>query len=224
MSADLKELYRAVKEFPAYREEQWEKEQAKETPAARIKRLRLEKAAAVAKYDTAILEAKMEASEAGQPVSASEVKAAFEARMKAIKGSRKASFHRAVRARFNEGATIETAMQESGCRNVNLMYALRSAGSLEDNESQNAIPDVEWEYHDHVGVHRYAMSMDRQWVKVHPKEVDGTPMYLTYPDMDYWAGGNNQFQKSRVGTLVELLDGVYAGAIKEQPNPYRRNK
>lgn len=155
----------------------------------------------------------------------------------------KEALHEAVRDLFRQGMTVPQVSNLISNTNYSLLYKLKgdsgapkrtvhevSALELEDEIVE--LPDVEWEFHDHIGVHGWLVSDDRKYVKFYGQkgttfegewaivEVDG--------EIRIFIGGNLELNNSvsptefekKVTMLTGLLDGTYTGPTRVVANPY----
>ena len=166
---------------------------------------------------------------------------ALEAEHRQRRSDVKEALHEALRDLFRQGMTVPHVSNLTGNTNYSLLYKLKgdagaprrqvaSISALELEEETQQLPDVEWEYHDHVGVHGWLVSDDRQYVKFYGQK--GTPFEGEWAIVEagerIFVGGNvdlnnsitqSEFDKKTV-MLVSLLDGTYTGPTRIIANPY----
>lgn len=155
----------------------------------------------------------------------------------------KDALHESIRDLFRQGMTVPQVSNLISNTNYSLLYKLKgdcgapkrsvqSVTALELEEEVQEIPDVLWEFHDHIGVHGWLLSDDRKYVKFYGQkgtvyedeavivEVDGENRIFIAGNLDL----NNsvsptEFEK-KVKMLTDLLDGTYTGPTRVVANPY----
>jgi len=155
----------------------------------------------------------------------------------------KDALHESIRDLFRQGMTVPQVSNLVGNTNYSLLYKLKgdsgapkrsvqSVTALELEEEIQELPDVLWEFHDHIGVHGWLVSDDRKYVKFYGQkgtvyedewvvvEVDGETRIFIGGNLDLNnAVSKTEFEK-KVTMLTTLLDGTYTGPTRVVPNPY----
>lgn len=154
----------------------------------------------------------------------------------------KEALHEAMRDLFRQGMTVPQVSNLTGNTNYSLLYKLKTDSgapkrvvqtvtALELEDEIVELPDVEWEYSDHIGVHGWLVSDDRKYIKFYGQK--GTVFEGEWAIVEAGertlVGGNvelnnsvtqNEFDKKTV-MLVSLLDGTYTGPTRMVDNPYK---
>ncbi|ALY08420.1 hypothetical protein FDH66_gp31 [Arthrobacter phage Amigo] len=166
---------------------------------------------------------------------------ALEAEHRQRRADVKEALHEAIRDLFRQGMTVPQVSNLTNNTNYSLLYKLKadsgapkrqvvSVSALELEDEIQELPDVDWEFHDHIGVHGWLISDDRKYVKFYGQK--GTPFEgewaIVSADEREFVGGNielnnavsaAEFDKKTV-MLVSLLDGTYTGPTRVIANPY----
>lgn len=153
----------------------------------------------------------------------------------------KDALHEAIRDLFRQGMTVPQVSNLIANTNYSLLYKLKSdsgapkrsvqeVSALELEEEVLELPDVEWEFHDHIGVHGWLLSDDRKYVKFYGQK--GTTFegewVIVERDNRMFIGGNIDLNNSmsetefdkKVTMLTNLLDDTYTGPTRVVANPY----
>lgn len=155
----------------------------------------------------------------------------------------KDALHESIRDLFRQGMTVPQVSNLINNTNYSLLYKLKgdsgapkrsvqTVSALELEEEVQELPDVLWEFHDHIGVHGWLVSDDRQYVKFYGQkgtvyedewvivEVDGETRIFIGGNLDLNnAVSKTEFEK-KVAMLTGLLDGTYTGPTRVVANPY----
>lgn len=171
----------------------------------------------------------------------------------------KEAFDEAVKDELRTGRSAQEVLRELGSNNTVWIYKLRaevmaeleSSGKKastpalkivpnhedEDTPSEEieSLPDpdiegVEWQHHDHEGVHRWLISKDRQYIKRYG--VEGTPYegkyFIADTDNNFVSGDKKLYENTpksdlltRANMLIDLLEGNFQGRIKLSPNKWK---
>lgn len=224
--SNLYELSQKIKNFADYKDALWEAELAAEDPVSiahrELEELRAAYREQKLSYELNSARLKRQIQEAGQPTSKTERRRDFDRRMSLELVATRAARDAEIRAQIAEGANVARLMAESGVNNPVLFYSIKRG----DIYVPEQVPNCEWEYHDHSGVHRYAMSPDRDYVKMHAVE-GGQVAYYRYPGLEYVAGDRTSvgtLDAKRVANLISLLNGEYEGKLNLKNNPYKESK
>lgn len=151
----------------------------------------------------------------------------------------KDALHEAVREMFREGKGVTDISRITGNTNYTILYKLRAdvkAGAprkivkTEVETKAVAVPELAWDYSDHIGTHGWLLSTDRNYVKVYGSTgttFDGE--YAVATKDHTFVDGNEallfsisarDFNK-KVTLLSELLAGTYTKAVRESDNPHK---
>ena len=178
---------------------------------------------------------------------------AFDEEWKTLKVELKQQFDEAVKDELRKDRSAQEVLRELGSNNTVWIYKLRSevmaeqeAGakktplkavpSIKEGDTSSseheAIPDpdiegVEWQHHDHEGVHRWLISKDRRYIKRYG--VEGTQhegkYFIADTDNNFVAGDKKLYEGtsksdllSRANMLIDLIEGNFQGKIKLSSN------
>lgn len=153
----------------------------------------------------------------------------------------KEALHESIRDLFRQGMTVPQVSNLVSNTNYSLLYKLKgdsgapkrsvqevSAFELEDEVTE--LPDVEWEFHDHIGVHGWLVSDDRKYVKFYGQKGTTFEGEWAIAELDerIFVAGNIELNNSvsptefnkKVTMLTGLLDGTYTGPTRVEANPY----
>lgn len=155
----------------------------------------------------------------------------------------KDALHESIRDLFRQGMTVPQVSNLISNTNYSLLYKLKgdsgapkrsvqTVTALELEDEIQELPDVLWEFHDHIGVHGWLVSDDRKYVKFYGQkgtvyedewaivEVDGETRIFIGGNLDLNnAVSKTEFEK-KVTMLTTLLDGTYTGPTRVVANPY----
>jgi hypothetical protein len=155
----------------------------------------------------------------------------------------KEALHEALRDLFRQGMTVPQVSNLTSNTNYSLLYKLKADSgapkrstpsiAIQEIEDEMAeLPDVEWEFHDHIGVHGWLLSDDRKYVKFYGQKgttFEGEWAIVEVDDESRnFIGGNLELNNAisptefakKVAMLTGLLDGTYTGPTKVIANPY----
>lgn len=227
---NLRELYAALRDFTKERDLLWEAEvNAPSKPneiREKIARLKAEKADYLVKHNAEVARLQLDLAESGEVVGKVAQKAAFSARMRDEKQRRNDAFRDEVIRLDGQG--VKVADMQAMCGLPSPMKIYNILRTFKEPETATPVAptemhDLEWQYHNHIGVLRYAMDKTRRFVKFHSVEFDGPTIVLTYPEMQYVAGDRdllNSVKLDKAKTLESLLNGTYTGEVRLSPNQY----
>lgn len=155
----------------------------------------------------------------------------------------KDALHESIRDLFRQGMTVPQVSNLISNTNYSLLYKLKgdsgapkrsvqTVTALELEDEIQELPDVLWQFHDHIGVHGWLVSDDRKYVKFYGQkgtvhedewaivEVDGETRIFIGGNLDLNnAVSKTEFEK-KVAMLTSLLDGTYTGPTRVVANPY----
>lgn len=165
--------------------------------------------------------------------------AKFEQDWRERKVAIKEGLHEAIRDMFREGKNVNEVSRVTGNTNYTTLYKLRAdvkvgaprkINKVDVQSAQQAVPELTWEHHDHIGTHGWLLSTNRKYVKVYG--ASGTPFEgefaIATTDHTLVDGSESllfsisarDFTK-KVTLLTELLDGTYTKATRLADNPHK---
>lgn len=171
------------------------------------------------------------------------VKSAFEARWQVEKAKRNEELDAAIAEEMNvSGKSGYQLAQALGTKNINRFYNVKAQQAVVRNEKTRELSKVEaWQWSRFTGTQRYALAASLQsdaldlgerWNFVLMKgtvdtELEGKECVWDFNTGGYVSGDKAVFEsdtpsnrRRRADTLAQVLNGTYAGKIKESPNVY----
>lgn len=208
----LIDLYNRYSNFTHYRAERLSSiEDDNEAIKLKIQELELEKKQAQLEFDKKIHELKSQSNTTRARTKANE-------ELSQEKRDLKDDLHNEIAKQYERGMTPRAIASGLGLSSTTLVYQAINSSSVP--ESQEEVPDILWHYFDNVSVHRYAVSDDRQYIKVH-----GTGdkfKVITVDDLRYVSGDKEiKVNTKRIITALEMFDGeLEEGDYIARENPY----
>lgn len=166
------------------------------------------------------------------------VKGAFDANWQLEKAARKEELEAAIAEEMNvNGKTGYQLANHLGTKNINLFYEVKRQGDVYRGEQSKEVSKLEWEWSRFTGTQRYALATmstepTADWHYVLMKgvldsELEYKECVWDFQTGEYVSGDKAVFEsdtpsnrRKRADTLAEVLEGTYAGKVKESPNPY----
>lgn len=164
------------------------------------------------------------------------VKGAFDANWQLEKAARKEELEAAIAEEMNiNGKTGYQLANHLGTKNINLFYEVKRQGDVYRGEQSKEVSKLEWQWSRFTGTQRYALAQSENlspWAYVLMKgvidsELEYKECVWDYETGEYVSGDKAVFEsdtpsnrRKRADTLAEVLEGTYAGKVKESPNPY----
>lgn len=232
---NLASAYNSYRNFSKFREEEYAKLTSSETEEgqlqAEIKEAQTLKKRTAAECDLRIALAKSRLAQLTGTNGLTELRVAFNDRMRSEKEARKHLWESEVVRAHDSGMTPRTIadvvpMLASPVTVYNILRRSASGMESETVSTDETLPrDSVWEYHNHLGVHRYALNSDRSMVKFHDVDETLPPVVLTYPSLKYVQGNadlRDSVSIARIEDLRALLDDEYdESRIRLGSNKYR---
>lgn len=206
----LSQLYSQYNNFATYRNEKLNAiDDENESLKIQIKKLELEKKQAQLEYDMKIHELKSQ-------VNTTKVKARINEELNQEKADLKQKLHLEITKHFENGLSAREIANRLGLSSTTLIYQAVNGVGTTATESPVA---VEWVYFDNAAIHRYAVSKDRKYIKVHG--TGDKYKIVTVEDLRYVSGDQDvAMNGKRVKIALESFDGTYEGSKVERKNPY----
>lgn len=176
------------------------------------------------------------------------VKGAFEARWQVEKATRREALEAAIAEEMSvNGKTGYQLAQHLGTKNINLFYDVKRQGDVYRNEQSKEVSKLEWQWSRFTGTQRYALAVNpndvnpytdieeferKDWAYVLMKGTLDTDLehkgcVWDFHTGEYVSGDKAVYEsdtpsnrRKRADTLAEVLEGTYAGKVKESKNPY----
>lgn len=227
--------YSKFRNFTNYREEEHSKLMSSTSEIGKlvteIREAQAEKRKVAAECDMRIAIAKGQLATLTGVTGTTDITRDFNSRMRTEKAEVKHAWEREVIRAADAGMSVReitdaVPLLTSSVTIYNILNRSSVAMETETVAVEGGLPtDVKWNYHDHLGVHRYAVSDDRKYVKFHGPHVDDEAVVLTWPDTKYVQGNADlkaSFKATKVEDLLSLLDGTYdESRIRLGDNKYR---
>lgn len=184
----------------------------------KIQDARAAKRKAIAEYDLEIAVAKSRLGELTGATGLTELKAQFADRMRQEKAEMRRKWEQEVVTASGAGMSVREIVNTVPLLNntvtvYNILNNRSVTMATEDVAVEETLPaGTLWQYSDALPVHRYALSLDGNYVRFHGVDVDDTPLVLTWPDMKYVTGDSElrtTFKEQRGQMLTEILNGEY---------------
>lgn len=187
--------------------------------------LRLHRKAVLAEIDGKIAKLKAELLEQGLPDSSAKLKRDLENKLRDDRQKVKEVFSNLVLDAFDKGRTVPEIANAEDIRNWNILYSLRREwenGRAADRptlpDAPQSLEDARWEHSDLTGMHRYAVSTDRQFVRVLGE--DDKYSFFKLETGELLDGPDISYNPKKAEAVRKDLDGQWDGPEKRSPNPY----
>lgn len=229
----LKELYDAKVNFmaarPALERQIVEDLGDADDLITRIANLKQEKRKTMATYDLDIMTLELELNSLDVPKNKTQRTHYVRDQLRDAKHSVVTRFENELRLRHEMGDSIPELAKECGAPHLAQLYTIVKKPKSDDVEAMEAVTikqaeNIEWEYVDSRGSHRYAFSPDRKVLKYHGLEEG--EVIVNWPSMDYLSGSAvliGEIEERRANTALDILAGTYEGPVFDAPNPYKEN-
>lgn len=185
------------------------------------------------KIEIAMLKAQIIIASGGKPYN----KALFDIEWANKKMDLRDDLERAI-MREMDTKSIPQIMTEYGFNNTTMLYRVKKRKDYERQAAESALDDVQWEWSDFTGTHRYALGNQNEegWALVKlfgaiNTDLEGESCVFDFETGEFISGSREVFNSDSVGnkvkrknTLAMVLDGSYTGIIKESPNPYHEKE
>lgn len=168
------------------------------------------------------------------------VKGAFDARWTVEKAARKEELEAAIDEQMNvHGKTGYQLAQALGTKNLGLFYGVKQATDAYRSHQEKEVSNLEWQWSRFTGTQRYALAENGDPNNFRPDfhyvlmkgtldtELEGQECVFDFNTGAYVSGNKEVFESdsatnraTRATTLAQVLEGTYAGKVKETPNPY----
>ena len=166
------------------------------------------------------------------------VKGAFDARWAVEKAARKEALDNAISHEMNvNGKTGYQLAQALGTKNLGLFYGVKQTTEAYRKHQEAEVSDLEWQWSRFTGTQRYALAWSQtennsnfDYVLMKGQldtELEGQECVFDFHSGEYVSGSKEVFEsdnpanrRKRADTLAQVLEGTYAGKVKESPNPY----
>lgn len=207
----LSELYYKYNNFSVYRNEALNSvEEENSDLKLEIKKLELEKKQVQLEYEMKIHELKSQ-------MNTTRAKSQLNDELSQEKSELKQELYSEIAKHYEHGMSTREIANHLGLRSTTLIYqALGTAKA--DTNSEPSI-NVEWYYYDNSAIHRYAVSDNRQYIKVHGS--DDKYKVITVDDFKYVTGDQDvSANAKRIKTALEMFDGTFEGDYIDRKNPY----
>lgn len=207
----LSELYNRYSNFTVYRNEALNSvEEENSELKLEIKKLELEKKQVQLEYEMKIHELKSQ-------MNTTRAKSQLNDELSQEKSELKKELYSEIAKHYEHGMSAREIANQLGLRSTTLIY--QALGTTKADANKEPVINVDWHYYDNSAIHRYAVSDDRQYIKVHGAEdkykiitVDG--LRFVTGDQDVSANAK------RIKTALEMFDGTFEGDSIDRPNPY----
>lgn len=207
----LSELYYKYNNFSVYRNEALNSvEEENSELKLEIKKLELEKKQVQLEYEMKIHELKSQ-------MNTTRAKSQLNDELSQEKSELKQELYSEIAKHYEHGMSTREIANHLGLRSTTLIYqALGTAKA--DTNSEPSI-NVEWHYYDNSAIHRYAVSDDRQYIKVHGS--DDKYKIITVDGLQFVTGDQDvSANAKRIKTALEMFDGTFEGDSIDRKNPY----
>jgi hypothetical protein len=166
------------------------------------------------------------------------VKGAFDAQWSVEKAERRQELEEAISEQINvHGKTGYQLANHLGTKNINMFYEVKRQGDVYRGEQSKEVSTLDWKWSRFTGTQRYALSTNpntdsEEWAYVLMKGTLDTDLEHKECVWDYKTGAyvsgdkkvfesdNGGNRRQRATRLAQVLEGTYAGKVKESPNPY----
>lgn len=215
--SDLSELYYRYSNFTQYRNEVLNAvDEENDSIKLQVKKLELEKQQAILDFDKKINDLK-------STMSTTNAKNRKNQELNQEKKDLKEQLHQEIALQYNHGMKPQEIANLLNLSSTTLIYqAIKSTNTTVKRDAvdhSNMWDELEWEYFTNPAIHRYAVSSDGKFVKVHG--VDSKYKIIDAVSMNHVSGDTDvKVQKSRVVTALEMFNGTYEGKVVERENPY----
>ena len=134
--------------------------------------------------------------------------------------------------------SIPQIMNEFAFQNTTMLYRVKKRKEYERQVAEKALDDVQWEWSDFTGTHRYALAHtdNEGWalVKLYGAintDLEGESCVFDFETGEFISGSLEVFNSDstankvkRKNTLADVLAGDYTGPYKESTNPYHEKE
>lgn len=166
------------------------------------------------------------------------VKGAFDARWQVEKATRREELENAIAEEMSvNGKTGYQLAQHLGTKNINLFYGVKQQEDVYRREQSKEISHLDWQWSRFTGTQRYALAWSQRennsnfdYVLMKgtvDTELEGKECVWDFESGAYVSGDKDVFEsdtaanrRKRADTLAQVLEGTYAGKVKESSNPY----
>lgn len=174
------------------------------------------------------------------------VKGAFDARWQVEKATRRQELDEAIAEEMSvNGKTGYQLAAALGTKNINLFYGVKQQEDTYRREQSKEVSGLDWKWSRFTGTQRYALASTEplaewekellggeQWAYVLMKGTVDTDLehkecVWDFKSGAYVSGDKDVFEsdspanrRKRADTLASVLEGTYAGKVKESPNVY----
>lgn len=167
------------------------------------------------------------------------VKGAFDANWSVEKAERRQELEDAISEQINvHGKTGYQLANHLGTKNINMFYEVKRQSDVYRGEQSKEVSTLRWQWHRFTGTQRYALAVNpneegsTEWAYVLMKGTLDTDLeykecvwdYATGAyvsgDKDVFESDNAGNRRQRASRLAQVLEGTYAGKLKESLNPY----
>lgn len=214
MEDRLSELYYKYSNFTKYRNEALNSvDEENEQLKIQIKELELEKKRIQLEYEVKIHELKSQ-------VNTTQAKARLNDELNNEKADLKKELYAEIVRHHRNGVSARDIADHIGLSSTTLIYqAINSA-------KHDITPTVDetrivWNYFDNAAIHRYAVSDDRKYIKVHG--ANETYKIVTSDELNHVSGEKDiTINPKRIRTALDMFDGkIQEGDYIARPNPYQ---
>jgi hypothetical protein len=167
------------------------------------------------------------------------VKGAFDANWSVEKAERRAELEEAIAEQITvHGKTGYQLANHLGTKNINMFYEVKRQNDVYRGEQSKEVSTLDWKWSRFTGTQRYALAVNPnednsvEWAYVLMKgtldtDLEHKECVWDYKTGAYVSGDKNVFEsdnggnrRQRATRLAQVLEGTYAGKVKESPNPY----
>lgn len=210
----LYDLYSKYSNFTAYRNETLSSiDKENETLKIEIKKLELEKKQLQLEFEMKIHELKSQ-------LSTTTGKARVNDQLNSEKVELKQELYSEIVRLYEHGVSARDIASHLGLSSTTLIYQAINSNKTTKIAGES-FDDIEWNYYDNAAIHRYAVSFDRQYVKIHGNGEQFK--IVTVEGLRFVAGDQEvKMRSDRVQLALDMFDGkIQEGEYIDRPNPYR---
>lgn len=210
----LSQLYFKYNNFTAYRNETLaEIDENNDDLRIQIQELELEKKQAQLEFEKKIHALKSQ-------MNTTRAKARANEELTQEKKDLKDELHSEIAKVYEHGKSPRDIANHLGLNSTTLIYQAVNSKKVVAGEESEVTIDAEWTYFDNAAIHRYAISDDRQYVKVHGSE-DAFKI-VTVDGLRFVSGEKDiKLNSKRINIALQMARGEDIGKFIERPNPYR---
>mgnify|MGYP001172739934 CR=1 FL=1 len=208
----LSSLYERYSNFTAYRNEALNSiDEENDSIRLQIQELELEKKQAQLEFDRKIHGLKSQ-------LGTSRGKTALNEQLSQEKRELKKELHSEIARMYDHGKSPKDIASHLGLNSTTLIYqAINTQPIRKDVEAD--VPE-DFVYFDNFSIHRYAVSSDRKYVKIHGH--GDSFKIISVDDLRFISGDKDvKMSNKRIQTALEMFDGTFEGKSIERTNPYR---